>query len=117
MTEKTQAPQPAHAAPEIDYTALIHAGFERHKYRQGTNNCVAFKHGAEWFREQVAAQAPAVKDNDEQDAARYRHWRDHAEVLCAVLRYESPSWIDAYLAQALAERDASKPPVQPMGGA
>lgn len=60
--------------------------------------------------ERYALQAPAVGADDEQDAARYRHWRDHAEVLCPVLRYESPAWIDAYLAEALAERDASQPP-------
>lgn len=70
----------------------------------------------EVLRRVSESQAPAVGADDEQDAAKYRHWRDHAEVLCAVLRYESPAWIDAYLAEALAERDASKPPVQPMGG-
>jgi hypothetical protein len=38
-------------APEIDYDALIAASFKTNqRWAQGTNGCVAFKHGAEWFR-------------------------------------------------------------------
>lgn len=59
-----QATRPA--SPEIDYMALIRAGFERHKYRHGTRLCVAFKNGAEWFREQVAAHADAPADAQHQ---------------------------------------------------
>jgi hypothetical protein len=46
--------------PEIDYDALIRAAFAKNrKWAQGTNGCVAFAKGAEWFREQalIAAQA------------------------------------------------------------
>lgn len=52
---------PAPAVPSIDYMALIDAARVRHKYAQGTRACVAFKHGAEWFREQAltAAHQPA----------------------------------------------------------
>jgi len=42
--------QPSRGVPEIDYQALIHAAWGSHKYAQGTRGCVAFKHGAEWFR-------------------------------------------------------------------
>lgn len=51
------APEPA--VPSIDYMALIDAALVRHKYAQGTRACVAFKHGAEWFREQALTAAPA----------------------------------------------------------
>ena len=50
--------------PEIDYDALIRAAFAKNrKWAQGTNGCVAFAKGAEWFREQAltaAPQAPAA---------------------------------------------------------
>lgn len=49
---------PAPAVPSIDYMALIDAALVRHKYAQGTRACVAFKHGAEWFREQALTAAP-----------------------------------------------------------
>lgn len=42
--------QPSGGVPEIDYQALIHAAWGAHKYAQGTRGCIAFKHGAEWFR-------------------------------------------------------------------
>lgn len=63
-----------------------------------------------WQARAALAKAPAAEPLTD-DAAKYRHWRDHAEVLCAELRYESPSWIDAYLSEALDERAAqpSKP--------
>jgi len=38
---------------EVDYDALIAAAFKLHRYRQGTGACIAFKHGAEWMREQM----------------------------------------------------------------
>lgn len=45
--------------PQIDYEALIAAAFAAdRKWAQGTNGCIAFKHGAEWFREQMLAAAP-----------------------------------------------------------
>lgn len=50
--------EPAPAVPSIDYMALIDAALVRHKYAQGTRACVAFKHGAEWFREQALTAAP-----------------------------------------------------------
>lgn len=47
--------------PEIDYEALITACYERTRYAQGSKGCVAFKEGAEWFREQVLAAAPVAQ--------------------------------------------------------
>ena len=45
--------------PEIDYDALIRAAFAKNrKWAQGTNGCVAFAKGAEWFREQALTAAP-----------------------------------------------------------
>lgn len=49
----------AQRVPDIDYEALIHAGWKNHKYAQGTRGCVAFKHGAEWFRYVLLASTPA----------------------------------------------------------
>lgn len=47
--------------PEIDYEALIKAAYARDKkWAQGTNGCIAFKHGAEWFRDQVASAPQQV---------------------------------------------------------
>jgi len=45
--------------PEIDYMALIEAAFKRHGHAKGSRGCVAFKHGAEWFRAQVHAARAA----------------------------------------------------------
>lgn len=43
--------------PQIDYMALIEAAYATNKkWAQGTNGCIAFKHGAEWMREQLAAK-------------------------------------------------------------
>jgi len=44
------------AAPEIDYNALVDAA-EKLGHRQGTRRCVAFKHGAEWFRAAMLANS------------------------------------------------------------
>lgn len=47
--------------PEIDYEALIVAARAKNRnWTPGTNGCVAFKHGAEWFRSVVLASAPAA---------------------------------------------------------
>ena len=58
--------------PEIDYDALIRAAFAKNrKWAQGTNGCVAFAKGAEWFREQAltaAPQAPALDAGVVRDA-------------------------------------------------
>lgn len=49
----------AQGVPEIDYEALIAAAHKRdRKWAQGTNGCIAFKYGAEWFRDQLLASAP-----------------------------------------------------------
>jgi hypothetical protein len=49
--------------PEIDYDALIAASFKiNQRWAQGTNGCVAFKHGAEWFRT-VVLEAPSHEKN------------------------------------------------------
>jgi hypothetical protein len=47
------------ALPEIDYMALIEAAFKNHGHAQGSRGCVAFKHGAEWFRAQAHAARAA----------------------------------------------------------
>lgn len=54
----------AQRVPDIDYEALIQAGWKNHKYAQGTRGCVAFKHGAEWFRSVLLAStsAPAQQE-------------------------------------------------------
>lgn len=57
------AAHPAPGVPEIDYTALIHAAWGKHKYAQGTGGCIAFKHGAEWFR-YIALAAAQSKGAD-----------------------------------------------------
>lgn len=54
----------AAVVPEIDYFALIAAATARVKGAQGTPRCVAFKAGAEWFREQVLAAAPTPTPGD-----------------------------------------------------
>lgn len=49
----------AQGVPDIDYEALIAAAYNRDKrWAQGTNGCIAFKHGAEWFRDQCLSAAP-----------------------------------------------------------
>ena len=61
MLEETAASPAASdqaSLPEIDYEALIEAAFKRCKAPQGTARCVAFKAGAEWFREQVIGGQP-----------------------------------------------------------
>lgn len=61
LAAQPQAPAATQPEPaEIDYEALIRAAWANHKYRQGTGACVAFKHGAEWFREQIAATPPVA---------------------------------------------------------
>lgn len=56
----------AQTVPEIDYEALIAAAYKRdRKWAQGTNGCIAFKCGAEWFRAQaIAAAPPAPQTNN-----------------------------------------------------
>ena len=45
--------------PQIDYKALIAAAYATNKkWAQGTNGCIAFKYGAEWFRDQMLASSP-----------------------------------------------------------
>lgn len=45
----------AESAPrELDYGALIAAGWSRFKYAQGTRECIAFKRGAEYALEGLA---------------------------------------------------------------
>ena len=49
--------------PEIDYDALIAESFKTNqRWAQGTNGCVAFKHGAEWFRT-VLLEATSHENN------------------------------------------------------
>ena len=61
------------AVPEIDYQALIDAAYKRdRKWAQGTNGCIAFKHGAEWFRDQVEA-SPAQPVQPSEQAA-FEDW-------------------------------------------
>lgn len=58
QTAAQEEQQLAARVPEIDYEALIAAAFKRdRKWAQGTNGCVAFKSGAEWFREIAIAAA------------------------------------------------------------
>lgn len=63
-------PQPVQPTlPEIDYQALIDAAYKRDKkWAQGTNGCIAFKHGAEWFRDQVAKAKPEQHPHPDDDA-------------------------------------------------
>lgn len=63
---------PAPAVPSIDYMALIDAALVRHKYAQGTRACVAFKHGAEWFREQALTAAPTPPAQSEPVLVQHR---------------------------------------------
>lgn len=50
------SPSQEPAAPEIDYQALIRTAYAKDKkWAQGTNGCVAFARGAEWFRAQMLA--------------------------------------------------------------
>ena len=60
MNKKPEQPaQSVDSCPEIDYTALIHAAYAINKrWAQGTAGCVAFKHGAEWYRSQVKGDTP-----------------------------------------------------------
>lgn len=52
--------QLAARVPDIDYEALIAAAVKRdRKWAQGTNGCIAFKCGAEWFREVALSAAPS----------------------------------------------------------
>lgn len=54
------APEP----PEIDYMALIEAA-AKIGHAQGTRGCVAFKHGAEWYRAQIGTLAPrALRESE-----------------------------------------------------
>jgi len=58
--EHNNAPAVPQGAPEINYPALIEAAFAKNrKWTQGTTGCIAFARGAEWFREQAIAAAPA----------------------------------------------------------
>ncbi|HET8668865.1 MAG TPA: hypothetical protein VFM10_12850, partial [Terriglobales bacterium] len=51
--------------PEIDYEALIRAAFAKDKkWAQGTNGCIAFARGAEWFREVMLAATPAAPSQE-----------------------------------------------------
>lgn len=56
-TTNPQAVEPV----AVDYDALIRAAWARHKYRQGSGACIAFKHGAEWQAEQTTAQPRAAQ--------------------------------------------------------
>ncbi len=48
--------------PEIDYEELIEAAVRKNKaWAQGTNGCIAFARGAEWFRSQMLASARAIE--------------------------------------------------------
>lgn len=58
----TPPPAAVEAVPlAIDYEALIAAAFKLHRYRQGTGACIAFKHGAEWMRDQVGITPKAAQ--------------------------------------------------------
>jgi len=60
------APIPAPAVPEIDYQALIRAAYAKDKkWAQGTNGCIAFARGAEWFRELMLAATPAAPSQEQ----------------------------------------------------
>lgn len=58
------AQQQSEPLPEIDYTALIHAA-AKIGHAQGTRGCIAFKHGAEWFRSTLAATPPSLQEPQE----------------------------------------------------
>lgn len=83
-----RASQPTQAAvrvPQIDYDALIAAARGKSKnWTQGSNGRIAFKCGAEWFREQVLAapeapaQATQPTSNDLADAAGILNAHGHA---------------------------------------
>lgn len=61
LAQQAEPVQEPVAVPLIDYEALIAAAYAANKkWAQGTNGCVAFKHGAEWFRLQTLA-APAQR--------------------------------------------------------
>lgn len=52
--------RPAPGVPAINYDELIRAAFAKNrKWAQGTNGCVAFAKGAEWFRDLALAAAQA----------------------------------------------------------
>lgn len=66
--EASRAAVPADL-PEIDYEALIKAAHTRDKkWAQGTNGCIAFKHGAEWYRSTLLAAPQPVAQPGEQSA-------------------------------------------------
>lgn len=49
VTTNEAAGEPVvHVPPAVDYDELVKAAWTRHRYHQGTNVCIAFKHGAEW---------------------------------------------------------------------
>lgn len=52
---------------EIDYERLVDDARTKHKYQQGTNQCIAFKHGAEWYRAQILSgfQAESLKEHQD----------------------------------------------------
>lgn len=51
---------------EIDYEALIKAAYARDKkWAQGTNGCIAFARGAEWYRSTIAAPQPVAQPGDD----------------------------------------------------
>lgn len=83
------------APPAIDYQALIEAAMKRVRGAQGTPRCVAFKAGAEWYREQVLAAAPNPPTSAQvPDAGRGSLMgRRQREILEAV-RAEARSWLE-----------------------
>lgn len=63
LIEKSKEALAKPAVPEIDYKVLIEAAYKaNNRWAQPQNGCVAFKHGAEWFRDQVLAAAPQGSD-------------------------------------------------------
>lgn len=70
----------AQRVPEIYYEALIHAGWKNHKYAQGTRGCVAFQHGAEWFRTVLLASTPAPAQQEPIEGCD-QHWSYYFKVM------------------------------------
>lgn len=84
--------------PEIDYPELIRAAVAKNrKWAQGTNGCIAFARGAEWFREQAltaAPQAPALDAGVVRDAERLDWLDSEADDLRAVTTGEDDyDWV------------------------
>lgn len=94
--EHNNAPAVPQGAPEINYPALIEAAFAKNrKWTQGTTGCIAFARGAEWFREQAIAAAPASAPAQDEPFGYFRSepfgWTDCAEDdEGAIALYERP---------------------------